>query len=213
MAKADDRTMASMMRVVFRRGLHVSNSTPNPHQIRTDSAPNPHQNDTKSAPNQDYSAEPKTEIIDKKTGTDLDLKEEEKSKKKKRKKDMSILVETAQKVIDRVNDLRPVGNGFKPTSYHKPIGKLLAMDFTAEDMIAVVEWKAAECKRRADWQWFKPGTLFRSGSFAEKLDEAQAGVEITGQTGFAMTEGDQRAQRYSKRKAGKYPTHPVRGQS
>jgi len=120
--------------------------------------------------------------------------------------------ETAERVISRINELRPEGTGFRPATYHGPIGKLLAKGFTAEDLIAVAEWKADECKRRADWQWFKPATLFRVNRFAEKLDEARAGVKITGQTGFAMTEGDQRAQRYDRRKAGKYPTHPTRGQ-
>ena len=84
------------------------------------------------------------------------------------------------RVIKRINELRPSGTGFTPDPYQRPVETILKAGSSEEDLIAVVEWKAAECQRQGDWAWFKPATLFRPTKFAEKLDEAKAGVSIDG---------------------------------
>ncbi len=82
----------------------------------------------------------------------------------------------AESVIARINELRQVGRDFGVTAWVEPIGRLLRQGHTEAEMIEVVEWRAAECGRTGDWQWYKPATLFRPGSFAAKLDECRAGV-------------------------------------
>jgi uncharacterized phage protein (TIGR02220 family) len=131
-------------------------------------------------------------------GTDPDLKKE---KEKEKKEDSAgFVVAIATRVIGRVNELRPERingkrvHGFGPATYEKQIRALLRKRFTEVDMITVVEWKAEEHRRKNDWAWFKPSTLFRPERFGEKLDEARAGVE----TAPALRPG-QRKMDFSKR--------------
>ncbi len=91
-----------------------------------------------------------------------------------------VLEEIAGRVIGRVNELRPLGpqgRPFQAATYEPDIGRLLKKGRKESEMLEVVEWKAAECKRRNDWEWFIPSTLFRVGAFLSKLDESRAGVE------------------------------------
>ncbi len=111
--------------------------------------------------------------------------------------------QVAKVVVGRVNELKPKspnGGEFQPSTYKAQIGKLLQMGFSEADMMTVVEWKAAECERQGDWQWFKPGTIFRQRRFGELVDEAKVGVEHSPQRGFAFTDGEKRADRWDKRK-------------
>ena len=105
---------------------------------------------------------------------------EKKEEKENTKKEESDPKSVAAVVVRRVNDLRPSPKKFTSPPYEKQVKKLLKMGFTWADMITVVEWKAEESKRKNDWGWFKPSTLLREQKFAEKLDEANAGVEVGG---------------------------------
>ena len=114
---------------------------------------------------------------------DLDLREEKSRKGDARgKPDFEAI---SDRVVGRVNELRPLppkGKPFRATTYYGDIGKLVKAKFTEADMMTVIEWKADECKRKGNWGWFKPDTLFRSTLFAKKLDEANAGVDVSGQS-------------------------------
>lgn len=141
---------------------------------------------------------PPTEIIDKKPGTPL-ADQKKKERKNTTKDSEGEILEIAQRVIGRVNEIRPGSKrGFDPKTYVKQIRTLVKKGYSAEDMILVVEWKAAESKRSGEWFWFKPATLFRTERFGEKLDEAQAGVSSSetrrkpqrGQRGFDLPNPD-----------------------
>ena len=108
--------------------------------------------------------------------------------------------QVAEAVIGRMNEIRQwkIGarRGWSSTTWTETIGALLAKGFGQADMLEVVEWKAGECERVGDWQWFKPDTLFRPTLFAAKLDNARAGVEHGPQ---ARTQADKRRAQLKRR--------------
>jgi hypothetical protein len=160
-AKKEDRTLASTLRCLVRRQLHVGKLI---------------ENGAKQLQN--------SKDID--IGLRAPDSSSQKEREEKKKKGSQVAGAIASRVIGRINSLRPeringkVVKGFSPVAYESTVGLLLKRGHTELDMVTVVEWKAEECKRRRDWQWFKPSTLFRSTKFREKLDEALAGVEVSG---------------------------------
>lgn len=83
-----------------------------------------------------------------------------------------------QCVIDRMNKLRPMPRGFTVEANLEKIGRLLKAGYSEDDLIAVVDHKAKGCKLKADWQWFKPSTLFRPTRFGDYLEDARANVPV-----------------------------------
>jgi hypothetical protein len=104
-------------------------------------------------------------------------------------------IRCAEAVISAMNEL--AGRRWTSKAWEPTIAKLLGAGYTEEDLLTVVYWKAAESERQGDWQWFKPDTLFRPTLFAAKLDNARAGVVMTGPR--AWTEGERRKQRHAQR--------------
>jgi uncharacterized phage protein (TIGR02220 family) len=162
LAQKDDRSMASMMRVVFKRGLHVSIS-----------ASNPRQNDVKSASEQrhnDATPDPA------RAGTDSGRKKEE--KKKRERVSASGVAAT---VIGEMNRIVKAADssrrGWTVAAWEPSIRTLVRKGFTADDLLEVVRWRAAEVQRKNDWQWFTPDTLFKPTKFPGYLDNARAGVQ------------------------------------
>ena len=123
------------------------------------------------------------------------------SSKKKDKKNSIYIQETTERVICRVNEFWPGDRGFTVKANTKRIGRLLKDGFTADDMIEVVEHKAAAAARNGDWQWFKPDTIFKPTKFPDYLDNARAGVT---HRPVAFTDGEKRARRFEDRREADY---------
>jgi hypothetical protein len=79
-----------------------------------------------------------------------------------------------------MNELPPGGREFTAETYVKSIRTILKAGHTEADLLTVVEWRAVEARRKGDWAWFKPATLFRPTLFGEKLDEAKNKVDLSG---------------------------------
>lgn len=124
-------------------------------------------------------------------------------KKEEYKNSQNEVAAISTRVIGRINALRPKvkkAASFNPATYEPQVKALMKRGHTEMDMVTVVEWKADECKRQGSWGWFKPATLFRVQSFAEKLDEALAGVEVGDQQSmFKQPPTQRKSQDYSKR--------------
>lgn len=161
-AKDEDRTLASMLRCLIRRQLQVV--------ILLD-------NGVKQLHNsKDIGIAPCAPVSS--------LQKEE--REEKNRSGLQVAGAIASRVVGRINSLRPKTingkkvKGFNPAAYESDVATLLKRGNTEIEIITVVEWKAEECNRRRDWQYFKPATLFRPTRFREKLDEALAGVEVSG---------------------------------
>jgi hypothetical protein len=180
-AAEEERSMMSVMRVVFKRGLRVSISTSLSRQSNVIVASESRQSDACPSP----ACAPES------AGTNLalfsDQDPDQKDPDLKREKDRRGSVRgnldfgaVAELVVGLVNELKPTKGNFAPSTYKDQITKLIQKGFTENNMVSVIEWKAAECKRKGNWGWFKPGTIFRQGRFGELVDEANAGVELGG---------------------------------
>jgi hypothetical protein len=121
------------------------------------------------------------------SGSGEEKKEKRERKKRSRPAPLPSASASASEVTDRViakiNELRPPndGEGFEAKTYLSTITTLMRRGHTEKEFLAVVKWRAEESRRSGEWTWFKPATIFRVKSFAEKLDEARAGVRY-GQT-------------------------------
>jgi uncharacterized phage protein (TIGR02220 family) len=139
------------------------------------------------------------------SGEEKDLrKKEERGGKKNRAPDFTPIVAS---VIGRLNQHRPlVGKQreFNPEHCDDEIRACLRKGFTEEQLIMVADHKAAECKRKGDWSWFKPATLYRPTKFKAKLGEAEAGVRIEPQKSIPFTEGEKRKARHQERREATY---------
>ena len=49
--------------------------------------------------------------------------------------------------LSRMNEIRPGDRGFGVDAWAATVGKIVEQDFTASDMLEVVEWKGEEAKR------------------------------------------------------------------
>jgi uncharacterized phage protein (TIGR02220 family) len=197
-AKEEDRTVASALRCLVRRQLQVVKLLENG-AIRLESAPIC----VESAENP-QSPEPASP-----TPPDPDPEEEKRREDLEKKEDRRGSVrgnldfrQVAEHVISEMN--RIASRSWTAKAWEPNVSKLLAKGFTQDDLMIVVDWKAAECKRSGDWQWFKPDTLFKPTLFAGKLDNARAGVEHSPQKTLAFTDGEKRAERWDKRKESGY---------
>jgi hypothetical protein len=106
-----------------------------------------------------------------------------------------------------MNQHRPLSGRekeFNPARWDDDIKACLRKGFTEADMLLVADHKADECRRKGDWSWYKPDTLYRPTKFKAKLGAAEAGVRIEPFKPVPFTEGEKRAERHRKRREADY---------
>lgn len=115
-------------------------------------------------------------------GTTPALSSSQKEKEKRERKKGPDPLEVAERVIGRINELRPEkkGPGFSPKTYQGDIATLLRKGFTESDFCTVIDWLARENEKGGDWGWFVPATIFKPTLFGKKLDNARNGVSFVG---------------------------------
>lgn len=75
---------------------------------------------------------------------------------------------------------RRAGKRWRPEAWVRPIGRLIALGYTQDDMLAVVEYHGKNCESSGDWRWYKPDTLLRVRNFTVSLENARAGHTFGG---------------------------------
>jgi uncharacterized phage protein (TIGR02220 family) len=193
-AKREDRSMASMMRVVFRSGLHVWNTASNPRQIRVDSASESRQNDVKSASNQGNLL----------PGTDPALLSPQKKKEKEKKKeDRSVSMETIREIVDDLNATTKGLEAFKGCKGIRPTGAKVRQLIQARvnEGATVDDFKTVHRKKLNEWRetkwelYLRPSTLY-----GPKFDEYLNQPEKVRRGTAGGTQADKRAADFAARR-------------
>lgn len=127
---------------------------------------------------------------------------QDKAKSRRKAPGTSVARGATERVIGRINELRPAAKGFGIDAWVKTVARLLKAGHTVSEILEVIEWRGAECRASGDWTWFKPDTLMRRSRFAGYLDNARAGVDLTG-TRRPRSAGGDRAARFSKQRGPK----------
>jgi uncharacterized phage protein (TIGR02220 family) len=181
MAKEEERSMMSIMRVVFKRGLHVCISASKSRQSNVISASKSRQNDACPSP------------TPARAGT-VPEKKEEKNKKKKEEMRLAPL-DVTTRILDDLNDR--AGTGFRATGKKARtlIADRMRDGFTEADFYEVHRKKCAEWLDSDMCRYLTFETLY-SLKFEKYLGQPDVGP----QRGLAFTDGEKRADRWDKRK-------------
>ena len=182
LAKAEDRSLASMMRVVFKRGLHVSKPTVDPAVTSTvvstvGPAVDPAVGLPTSSGDQPATAKTPDPPL---PGVIRDPDPDQKKERKKRKKENGLCPpDVSERVIGKLNEL--TGTKYRPSAEgtRRLIGARLRDGYLEPDLIRVVEQQVDEWLGTKWEKYLRPETLFNASkfeSYAGQIPSRQRGL-------------------------------------
>ena len=195
-AKKEDRTMASLMRCIFKSALHVGNVASIQRQNDVNSASIPRQNSAESA------SLPQSHSPARAPGTSQEECIEEvippKPPAKKAAKKRSATApladqEIASAIVEHLNE--KAGTTFRPTgqSARQLISARLGEGYTPEDIRAVIDKKCAEWKGTEYDKFLRPSILFGKEKFEQYHGQkvgSQRTLDLTTEAGRAQCRKD-----------------------